>query len=80
VIVLVGHLTRGELHGPPGLWLLALGFVIWSARKVRSPARPRVANSYREISDGRQSEGAIESDHRAPEPPSRATRQRRRHR
>jgi serine/threonine protein kinase len=80
VIVLMGPVARGELHGPPGFLILALGFVIWSARKVRSPARARVANSYREISDGREGQAADESDHRASEPPSRGARQRRRHR
>jgi serine/threonine protein kinase len=39
VIFLLGPMIRGEWHGPRGFLLLALGFVIWSARKARSPER-----------------------------------------
>jgi hypothetical protein len=80
LFLIVGPVTRGELHGPPGFLLLALGFVIWSARKARSPKRLRVANSYPELSDERRRAAESESDDRASEPPSRAPRQRRRHR
>jgi hypothetical protein len=80
VIFLIGPVTRGELHGSPGLLILALGFVIWSAKKARAPLRLRVASSPRELREAREGEAAKRSDHRAPEPPGRDARQRRRHR
>jgi serine/threonine protein kinase len=76
LMMLLGRLTRGELHGPPGFWLLALGFMIWSARKARSTERRlRVANGPHRVAAGHRvgghSEATSESEQRRPEPQGR---------